>query len=402
MLHTAARSAMRFGASKALRGLATKTDLLPPLKVAVTGAAGQIGYALVMRIASGEMLGTDQLLELNLIETEAGMSPLRGVMMELEDGAFPLLSKVTATTDLRKGFGDASFAMLIGAQPRTKGMERSDLMAANAKIFAEQGKALNESAAENAKVLVVGNPANTNALIASENAPDMWPEQFIAMTRLDQSRAKALLAEKAGVPVKDVDRVIIWGNHSATQYPDISHARIGGKWAKSIVTDEKWITEDFIPRVQKRGAEVIGARGASSAASAASAALDTIRDLHQGSDEEWLSNGIVSDGSYGITKGIWYSVPTVCKGDSHFRRVQRLPIDEFSAKMMRKTEKELLEERDSVRHLLPGHKAKPVSWNVLESLQESFTAGDMAKVDKIAADLPESIQKSVNEAKAAA
>lgn len=345
------------------------------------------------------MLGKDQLIELKLIETEAGMAPLRGVMMELEDGAFPLLSKVTATTDLNEGFGDVSYAMLVGASPRGPGMERSDLMAANAKIFAEQGKALNGAAAVNAKILVVGNPANTNALVASENAPDMWAEQFIAMTRLDQSRAQALLAEKAGAAVRDVDRVIIWGNHSATQYPDLSHARIGGDWAKSIVTDEKWIKGDFIPRVQKRGAEVIGARGASSAASAASAALDTVRDLHLGSGDTWQSNGIISDGSYGIASGIWYSVPTVCKGDSHYRRVTRLPIDEFSAKMMTATEKELLEERDSVRHLLPGHTAKPVSWNVLESLQESFEAGDTAAVKKIAADLPPQFKKAIDGAK---
>lgn len=346
------------------------------------------------------MLGKDQLVELSLIETEAGMKPLKGVMMELEDGAFPLLSKVSATTDLNKGFGDASFAMLVGASPRGPGMERSDLMTANAKIFAEQGKALNNVAAINAKVLVVGNPANTNALVAAENAPDMWPEQFIAMTRLDQSRAQALLAEKASVPVKDVDRVIIWGNHSATQYPDLSHARIDGKWAKSIVNDDDWIKKQFIPRVQKRGAEIIGARGASSAASAASAALDTIRDLHLGSGDAWQSNGIVSDGSYGIASGLWYSVPTMMKGDSHYRRVMRLPIDEFSAKMMNATEKELIEERDAVRHLLPGHKSKPVSWSVLESLQTSFEAGDMSKVDEIVADLPPKFKKGVEKAKA--
>lgn len=351
---------------------------------------------------SGEMLGKDQLIDLSLIETEPGMSPLRGVMMELEDGAFPLLSKVTATTDLHEGFGDANYAMLVGATPRGPGMERSDLMAANAKIFAGQGKALNETAATNAKVLVVGNPANTNALVASENAPDMWPEQFIAMTRLDQSRAQALLAEKAGVPVKDVDRVIIWGNHSATQYPDLSHARIDGKWAKSIIKDEKWITDEFIPRVQKRGAEIIGARGQSSAASAASAALDTIRDLHLGSTDEWQSNAIISDGSYGIASNIWYSVPTVCRGDSHYRRVMRLPIDTFSAKMMNATEKELIQERDSVRHLLPGHDTRPVSWNMLESLQTSFEAGDMDAVDKIAKDLPASYKKGVQQAKAEA
>jgi len=347
------------------------------------------------------MLGKDQLIDLSLIETEAGMNPLQGVMMELEDGAFPLLSKVTATTDLNEGFGDASFALLIGATPRGPGMERSDLMTANAKIFAEQGKALNSSLAVNGKVLVVGNPANTNALVAAENAPDLWPEQFIAMTRLDQSRAMALVAEKAKVDVKDVDRVIIWGNHSATQYPDLSHARIGGDWAKSIITDEKWIKEEFIPRVQKRGAEIIDARGASSAASAASAAIDTIRDLHLGSDDAWQSMGIVSDGTYGIRNGLWYSVPTVCRGDSHYRRVLRLPIDEFSAKMMNATEKELLEERDSVRHLLPTHEDKPVTWNMLESLQESFEAGDMATVDKIAKDLPEQFRKGIAQAKQA-
>lgn len=346
------------------------------------------------------MLGKDQLIELNLIETEPGMSPLRGVMMELEDGAFPLLSKVTATTDLNEGFGDVSYALLVGATPRGPGMERSDLMAANAKIFAEQGKALNNAAATNAKILVVGNPANTNALVASENAPDMWPEQFIAMTRLDQSRAKALVAEKAGVAVKDVDRVVIWGNHSATQYPDLSHARIGGKWAKSILTDEKWIQEDFIPRVQKRGAEIIGARGASSAASAASAAIDTIRDLHLGSKEQWLSNAVPSDGSYGISKGLWYSVPTMCEGDSHYRRVRKLPIDEFSAKMMTITEKELKEERDAVRHLLPKGENKPVSWNMLESLHDSYVAGDSKGVDEALKHLPSQYENDVKQARA--
>nr|AIT70149.1 malate dehydrogenase [Campylaephora kondoi] len=402
MLRSAAQAAMRLSATRPMRPLSTKTaDLLPPLKVAVTGAAGQIGYALVMRIASGEMLGKDQLIDLSLIETDQGMSPLRGVMMELEDGAFPLLNKVTATTDLNEGFGDAAFNLLVGATPRGPGMERADLMAANAKIFAEQGKALNDVAPIGAKILVVGNPANTNALVASHNAPDMWPEQFVAMTRLDQSRAAALLAEKADVPVKDVDRVIIWGNHSATQYPDLSHARVGGKWAKSIV-DDKWITDDFIPRVQKRGAEVIDARGASSAASAASAAIDAVRDMQLGSGDAWQSNAIPSDGSYGIADGIWYSVPTVCHGDSHYRRVQKLPIDEFSAKMMTKTEKELIAERDSVRHLLPGHEGKPVSWNILESLQKSFEAGDMKAVDAIAKDMPADIKEGIKRAKAAA
>lgn len=343
------------------------------------------------------MLGMDQPVELQLIETDAGMKPLQGVMMELEDGAFPLLNKTTATTDLEEGFGDASYAMLVGASPRGPGMERSDLMAANAAIFAKQGAALNSAAAVNAKVLVVGNPANTNALVASANAPDMWPEQFIAMTRLDQSRAQSLVAEKVGAQVKDVDRVIIWGNHSATQYPDLSHARVGGKWAKALINDDKWIREDFVPRVQKRGAEVIGARGASSAASAASAALDTVRDLHLGSSDTWQSNAIPSDGTYGIQSGLWYSVPTVCHGDSHYRRVLNLPVDEYSASLMNATEKELVEERDSVRHLLPSHENKPVSWNVLSSLKDALEGGNAAQAAKIAKDLPASFQKSVAE-----
>lgn len=321
--------------------------------------------------------------------------------MELEDGAYPLLSKITATTDLRKGFGDCNYALLVGARPRGPGMERKDLLSENAKIFADQGKALNEAAAPNAKVLVIGNPANTNALVAAANAPDMWPEQFIAMTRLDQSRAQALVAEKVGKPVKDVDRVIIWGNHSATQYPDLSHARVEGKWAKDVIKDDKWIRNEFIPRVQKRGAEIIGARGASSAASAASAGIDTIRDLHLGSSMEWLSNGIVSDGSYGIRAGLWYSVPTVCNGDSHYRRVLNLPIDEFSAEKMNATEQELLEERDGVRHLLPSDTSKPVTWNILESLRTAWESGNTAEVDKITSSLPTSFQKGIAAARAA-
>lgn len=348
------------------------------------------------------MLGKDQPIHLQLIETEAGMKPLNGVVMELEDGAFPLLDKVTTTTNLEEGFGDVSYAMLVGASPRGPGMERSDLMAANAKIFAEQGKALNASAQINAKVLVVGNPANTNALVASANAPDMWPEQFIAMTRLDQSRATSLLAEKAGAQVKNVDRVIIWGNHSATQYADLSHARVAGQWAKGIINDEKWINDDFLPRVQKRGAEVIGARGASSAASAASAALDTVRDLHLGSGDAWQSMGIPSNGTYGIKNGLWYSVPTVCPGDSHYRRVLHLPIDEHSAKLMTATEKELIEERDSVRHLLPAGQTKPVSWDVLQSLKDALDGGDMGSANKIAKDLPHTFKTGVEKFKAKA
>lgn len=348
------------------------------------------------------MLGADQPIHLHLIETQAGMAPLDGVVMELEDGAFPLLDKVTTTSDLEAGFGDTNYAMLIGASPRGKGQERSDLLAANAKIFAEQGKALNASAAPNAKVLVVGNPANTNALVAAANAPDMWPEQFIAMTRLDQSRAVSLVAEKAGAAVKDVDRVIIWGNHSATQYADLSHARVGGKWAKSVINDDKWIQNEFLPRVQKRGAEVIGARGASSAASAASAALDTVRDLHLGSGNAWQSIAVPSNGTYGIKSGLWFSVPTVCAGDSHYRRVLDLPIDDFSAKMMNATEKELVEERDAVRHLLPAGQSKPVSWSMLESLKEKLEGGDPASAKKIAKDLPPIFQKGVEQFKAQA
>jgi malate dehydrogenase len=349
---------------------------------------------------SGEMLGPDQPVELQLIETEKGMKALKGVMMELEDGAFPLLAKTSGTKDLSDGFGDVAYALLVGATPRGPGMERSDLMSANAKIFAEQGKALNKSAAVNAKILVVGNPANTNALVASENAPDMWPEQFIAMTRLDQSRAMSLVADKVGAQVADVDRVIIWGNHSATQYPDLSHARVSGKWAKTIINDEKWIREDFIPRVQKRGAEVIGARGASSAASAASAAIDTVRDIHLGSGDAWQSIAIPSDGSYGIRTGLWYSVPTVCHGDSHYRRVLNLPIDEFSASMMNKTEKELIQERDAVRDLLPGHQSKPVTWDVLESLKNAYESGEVDAAKQIAKDMPASFKKSLDNATA--
>lgn len=346
------------------------------------------------------MLGKDQLIDLSLIETEEGMSPLRGVMMELEDGAFPLLNKVTATTDLQEGFGDASYAMLVGASPNDSSQSRSDLVLTEAESFSSHGKALNDVAAVNCKVVIVSDSANTSALAASENAPDMWQEQFIGMTRMDQSRAKSALAEKAGVPVKDVDRVIVWGNRSATMYPDLSHARVAGKWAKSVINDDKWIKDNFIPRVQKRGDEIIDARGTSSAASAASAAIEVIKDLHLGSGDEWQSNAIVSDGNYGIQSGLFYSVPTVCRGDSHYRRVLRLPIDEFSAEKMNASEKELLQERDSIRHLLSGHKSKPISWNVLESLKESYEAGDMEAVDRLTKELPPQFKKGIENASA--
>jgi malate dehydrogenase len=322
--------------------------------VAVTGSAGAIGYALLMRIASGQMFGQGTPVHLSLVETEKGMKPLAGVVMELQDGAFPLLASVRTSTDPAVGFGDADVAILVGATPRGPGMERADLMSANAAIFAAQGKALNDSAARDVAVLVVGNPANTNALVAAANAPDLSPAQFMAMTRLDQNRAMAQVAKKTGAPVRDVDRVVIWGNHSATQVPDLAHARVAGRPALDVIADEAWVRGEFIPRVQKRGAEIIGARGASSAASAASAAVDHLRDLFVGSGAAWKSLAVPSDGSYGVDKGIWYSVPCTC-GDGVYKRVLDVPApDEFTAAMMDVTRKELLDERDAVRHLLPG------------------------------------------------
>lgn len=336
------------------RLLSTAAAAVPPKRVAVTGSAGAIGYALLMRIASGQMFGPETPVHLSLLETTPGMKPLAGVVMELNDGAFPLLHSISTSDDPVQGFGDADVAVLVGAKPRGPGMERADLMSANAAIFAEQGKALNESASRDVSVLVVGNPANTNALVAAANAPDLSPSQFMAMTRLDQNRAMAQVAKKAGVRVRDVERTVIWGNHSATQYPDLSHALVEGKPALDVIGDESWVHEEFIPRVQKRGAEIIGARGASSAASAASAAVDHVRDLFVGSGDAWQSLAVVSDGTYGVDEGIWYSVPCTC-GDGGYQRVVNLPApDDFSAAMMEATRKELLEERDAVRHLLPG------------------------------------------------
>lgn len=326
-----------------------------PRKVAITGAAGAIGYALLMRIASGQMLGSNVPVELQLLETEAGMKPLRGVVMEIQDGAFPLVEKVTSTSDPNTAFGDADYALLVGARPRGPGMERADLMSANAAIFAEQGRALSENAKKDVSVLVVGNPANTNALVAAANAPNLSSEQFMAMTRLDQNRAMAQVAIRAGVPVSSVERVVIWGNHSSTQYPDLSHALVEGRPALDVINDESWVKSKFIPRVQKRGAEIIEARGASSATSAASAAIDHMYDLSNGSGDAWQSIAVPSDGSYGIDKDIWYSVPVTCSGNGVYTRVTDLPQpDEFSAAMMDATRKELLEERDAVRHLFPG------------------------------------------------
>ena len=322
-----------------------------PLNVAITGAAGQIGYALAFRVASGAMLGPDQPINLHLLEITPALPTLQGVVMELNDCAFPTLNKVIATDDARVAFKDCHAALLVGARPRGPGMERKDLLLANAQIFSAQGKALNDVAARDVRVLVVGNPANTNALIAMKNAPSLKPQSFTAMTRLDHNRALSQLAEKTGVHVNDIQKMIIWGNHSATQYPDINHCLVKGQPARSLV-DANWIERDFIPTVQQRGAAIIKARGASSAASAGSAAIDHIRDWFCGSAAgDWVSMGIPSDGSYGIPEGVIYSYPVVCR-NGQYEIVQGLAIDEFSRQRMDATHKELLEERDGVKDLL--------------------------------------------------
>ena len=322
-----------------------------PLNVAITGAAGQIGYALAFRVASGALLGPDQPVNLHLLEITPALPTLQGVVMELNDCAFPTLNKVVATDDARVAFKDCHAALLVGARPRGPGMERKDLLLANAQIFSAQGKALNDVASRDVRVLVVGNPANTNSLIAMKNAPSLKPQCFTAMTRLDHNRALSQLAEKTGSHVNDIQKMIIWGNHSATQYPDINHALVKGAPAKSLV-DATWIEKDFIPTVQQRGAAIIKARGASSAASAASAAIDHIRDWFHGSPQgNWLSMGIPSDGSYGIPEGVIYSYPVVCRG-GQYEIVQGLAIDEFSRQRMDATYRELLEERDGVKDLL--------------------------------------------------
>ncbi len=322
-----------------------------PLNVAITGAAGQIGYALAFRVASGAMLGPDQPVNLHLLEITPALPTLQGVVMELNDCAFPTLNKVVATDDARVAFKDCHAALLVGARPRGPGMERKDLLLANAQIFSAQGKALNDVAARDVRVLVVGNPANTNALIAMKNAPSLKPQSFTAMTRLDHNRALSQLAEKTGCHVNDIQKMIIWGNHSATQYPDINHCLVKGQPARSLV-DANWIEKDFIPTVQQRGAAIIKARGASSAASAGSAAIDHIRDWFRGSVAgDWVSMGIPSDGSYGIPDGVIYSYPVVCR-NGQYEIVQGLAVDEFSRQRMDATHKELLEERDGVKELL--------------------------------------------------
>jgi malate dehydrogenase len=321
------------------------------LNVAITGAAGQIGYALAFRVASGQMFGADQPINLHLLEISQALPGLQGVVMELDDCAFATLNKVIATDDAKVAFKDCHAALLVGARPRGPGMERKDLLLANAQIFSAQGKALNAVADRQVKVLVVGNPANTNALIARANAKDLEPRNFTAMTRLDHNRALAQLAQKTGTHVTQIRKMIIWGNHSATQYPDVSHATVDGKPAKSLV-DQKWLDESFIPVVQQRGAAVIKARGSSSAASAASAALDHVRTWALGTAEgDWVSMGVPSDGSYGIPAGVIYSYPVTCR-NGDYQIVQGLAIDAGSRKRMSVTENELKEERDGVKDLL--------------------------------------------------
>ena len=323
----------------------------PPVRVAVTGAAGQISYALLFRIASGDMLGHDQPVILQLLEIPPAMEALQGTVMEIEDAAFPLVQGIVASDEPEVAFGDADFAMLVGARPRGPGMERKDLLTENARIFSVQGAAINAVASRDIRVLVVGNPANTNALIAASNAPGLDRRQFTAMTRLDHNRAISQLAAQTGKPSTTITRMSIWGNHSATQYPDISHALISGSPAIQLV-DQAWVVDDFIPTVQQRGAAIIKARGASSAASAASAAVDHVRTWVQGTPEnDWVSMAIPSDGSYGISDGLIYSYPVTCSG-GHYDIVPALEIDEFSQIRMSETEQELLEERDGVRDLL--------------------------------------------------
>ena len=322
-----------------------------PVRVTVTGAAGQIGYALLFRIAAGEMLGKDQPIILQLLEITPALDALQGVIMEVEDCAFPLVKEIVGTDDADLAFTDSDFALLVGSRPRSKGMERKDLIEANAAIFSVQGKAINDHASRDIRILVVGNPANTNSLIAQRNAPDIDPRQFTAMTRLDHNRAIAQLAAKTGQQVPDVAGLCIWGNHSATQYPDLFETTVAGSAAMSLV-DMDWYTEDFIPAVQQRGAAIIEARGASSAASAANAAIDHMHDWLLGSDGV-VSMGVYCDGSYGIAEGLIYSFPVTCS-DGDWQIVQGREISDFSREKMSATEAELIEERDAVAHLLPG------------------------------------------------
>ncbi len=322
-----------------------------PVRVAVTGAAGQIGYALLFRIASGQLLGPDTPVHLSLLEIPDAVKAAEGTAMELDDCAFPLLAGIDIFDDPNQAFDGVNVALLVGARPRSKGMERSDLLEANGGIFKPQGNALNDHAASDVRILVVGNPANTNCLIAQSNAPDIPRERFTAMTRLDHNRAIAQLAKKTGAAVKDITNVTIWGNHSATQYPDIFHAKVAGSDAVEVVDDQSWLENDFIPTVQKRGAAIIEARGASSAASAANAAIDHVHDWVLGTPAgDWVSMAIASDGSYGVQEGLISSFPVTCSGGA-YEIVQDLEINEFSRSRIDATVKELAEERDAVKQL---------------------------------------------------
>jgi malate dehydrogenase len=323
-----------------------------PVRVVITGAAGQISYSLLFRIAAGEMLGLDQPIILQMLEITPALNALNGVAMELDDCAFPLLAGMVTTDDASVAFKDADYALLVGARPRGPGMERKDLLEANAAIFSAQGKAMNAVASRDIKVLVVGNPANTNSLIAQRNAPDLDPRNFTAMTRLDHNRAMTQLAQKTGTSINDITQLTIWGNHSSTQYPDIHHTSVDGKSAMNLI-DQAWYEGDFIPTVQQRGAAIIAARGASSAASAANAAIFHMRDWALGTATgDWTSMGVYSDGSYGIQAGLIYSFPCVCK-NGDWEIVQGVELNEFSIEKMKVTEQELAEERDAVAHLLP-------------------------------------------------
>ena len=326
----------------------------PPVRVAITGAAGQIGYSLLFRVASGEMLGKDQPVILQLLEIpdEKAQAALKGVIMELEDCAFPTLAGVVPTADPKVAFKDIDVALLVGARPRSKGMERKDLLEANGAIFTVQGKALNEVAKRSVKVLVVGNPANTNAYIAMKSAPDLPRESFSAMLRLDHNRALSQLAAKSGKPVDSIEKLIVWGNHSPTMFPDYRFATIAGQPAPKVINDEAWYKDTFIPTVGKRGAAIIEARGLSSAASAANAAIDHVRDWLLGSNGKWVTMGLPSDGSYGIPEGIMYGVPVITSAGGKIERVKGLEIDAFSRQKMDATLQELTEERDGVKHLV--------------------------------------------------
>lgn len=325
-----------------------------PIRVAVTGAAGNIGYALLFRIASGAVFGPDQPVALNLIEIPPAMDALKGVVMELDDCAFPLLTDIVATSDLDEGFKDTNWALLVGSVPRKAGMERGDLLGINGKIFTGQGQAIAKNAAADVRILVVGNPCNTNCLIAMNNAPEIPKDRWFAMTRLDENRAKSQLAAKAGVPVSEVTNMAIWGNHSATQYPDFYNAKIGGKSAAEVIGDEAYLKDEFIPRVQKRGAEIIQARGASSAASAANAAIDNIMTLVNGTaDGDWTSICVCSDGSYGVPEGLIASFPIKVK-DGKWEIVQGVDINEYSREKIDATVAELLSEKEMTKDLLPG------------------------------------------------